>query len=149
MKELTKDNASNLLIGINILLLVMLLLSDWTDLFGNLRNITIAREIDNWLKVISYFPIIWTIQIFALKLEKYYSVSIIYFSFYFFLNGYVLINQAAIIYPVISINQIVLQNLVLKTVEQFMLGSILYLTITITLIQKTSNAFHNKPKEIS
>ncbi len=149
MKEEAKDKSRHYLIGVMTAFLILLLISDWTNLLGNLRNIVLTRELNNWLKIISYFPFVWIMQIYSLRLEKLYGVGIVYFSFFFLLNGYVLLNQISIYCSYSNFNRIISTHLLVKTFEQTTIGIILYLMMKINSEQKITNIFNNKPKEIS
>jgi len=148
MKRIENGNRTNILVGMMILLLILLLVSDWTNLLGNLRNITMTRGINSWFKVLSYFPIIWIVQIFSLKVEKLYGVGVAFYFFFFLLNGYVLFNRITDYYLIFNYDRLILNHLIIKIFEQFLLSVILYLTVKITINQKSNNTFNNNPKEI-
>ncbi len=85
-----------LLISLQLIFLIILLVSDWTN-FSTHTNLFYLKSFTNpWIRILIYFPLIANLQIELFELEELNVLSTIYFVTLFLLELFTMINQVVV-----------------------------------------------------
>lgn len=122
-----ENNRHELLIVLEITLITLLILSDWTILFKDVRPEILFKNDNAWIKILTYIPLIWILQLHALEINKYFRLSLLYYLLLFFALLYRILAECVFTSHIFECDSAEVKKLISRIIFEIIIVTIIFL----------------------